>query len=124
MNTEMQAWMTKKRPALESAEAAYRNVVEIQPTAPPRWMIDSAERVGTMWMDFVDDCQRVPRPADFDNRPDFAAQYASAISEAASPLRTRALQAYAVCVEYSDKYRIEDDQSRICRKRAASGQAP
>jgi hypothetical protein len=77
-----------------------------------------------MWMDFVADCRRVPRPLELDDHPDLAAEYESTISDAASPYRTRALEAYRVCVGYSDKYRIEDDQSRVCRKRVASSEAP
>ena len=55
-------WVKNKQGALEKTEAAYRKVVQIEPAPPPRWVMDSAEHVGSMWDGFAADLKSVACP--------------------------------------------------------------
>ena len=52
----------KKKPAIEKAEAEYKKIIDLQPDAPPKWVIAAGSRVGLMWGDFVDDFRSAPIP--------------------------------------------------------------
>lgn len=108
-------WMAKKLRALEESERAYLKVVELQPAPPPRWIVASAERVGTMWSAFVDDLQKAPVAREWEDQPELREAYRAAIDSMSAPLVTRAEAAWKTCVAYSDKFRIEDEHSRVCR---------
>jgi hypothetical protein len=115
VNKKVAPWLSSKRDAIEKAEQSYQHVLEIRPAPPPRWVVASAERVGTMWMGFVDDFTKSPQPKEWDSMPEIVEAYRDSVQAMSDPLRARARAAYEACVNYSDKFRIEDDHTRICR---------
>ena len=62
INTKVVDWIKKKKPAIEDAEMAYQQIVTLEPAPPPRWIIASSARVGTMWAKFVAEFRAAPIP--------------------------------------------------------------
>ncbi len=47
--------------AIERASEEYHRVLEIEPVAPPRWVIAAANRLGNLWAAFARDVENVPK---------------------------------------------------------------
>jgi tetratricopeptide (TPR) repeat protein len=124
INGKVLAWINKKRPAIQEAEKEYRQVVDLQPSPPPRWVIASGERVGHMWGKFVAEFRAAPIPKEWkQNGPspygdltweEIRATYYAAIDLASEPDRKRAKVAYDACLTYSSRYQYFDEHSRAC----------
>lgn len=126
INTKVVDWIKKKKPAIEEAEKAYQQVMELQPAPPPRWVIASASRVGGMWGKFVAEFRAAPIPKEWrQNGPvpgvqdltyqELRNDYYERIDEAAEPQKQRAKAAFKMCVDSSVKYQYTDDFSRSCQ---------
>jgi TolA-binding protein len=120
------AWAQKKQPAIEEAEREYRKILDVQPAAPPRWVIASGERVGQMWGRFVAEFRAAPIPREWRQHgpspygdltwEEILAAYLEGIDKASEPYRLRAKVAYQACLTYSSTYQYFDDHSRSCEK--------
>jgi hypothetical protein len=117
-------WIRKKRPALEEAEKEYHRVLDLQPDAPPRWVIAASARVGQMWGKFVAEFRAAPIPKEWkQNGPspygdltweEIRAAYYEAIDRASEPDRKRAKAAFQTCLSHSSRFQYFDEHSRAC----------
>jgi tetratricopeptide (TPR) repeat protein len=124
VKTKVADWIKKKRAALEDAEKEYHQVVDLQPSAPPRWVIAAGAKVGQMWGKFVAEFRAAPIPKEWkQNGPsniegltweEIRAAYYEAIDVASEPYRERAKVAYQTCLNYSTRFQYFDDHSRAC----------
>lgn len=125
INTKVVDWIKRKRPAIEEAEKAYRQIVELQPAPPPRWSVASASRVGMMWSKFVAEFRAAPIPKEWKQHgpipgatdltfEELRNEYYARIDEAVEPQKQQAKAAYKLCVDYSVKFQYSDEYSRAC----------
>jgi len=117
ISTKVSPWMQKKRVAVEEAERAYQEVLALQPMAPPKWVIASAEQVGGMWAAFVDDFRNVPVPREWQAKgkhAEIGKVYREQLSSASEPMHFRAKAAYKKCVDVSMKYQYFDERALRC----------
>lgn len=116
VGTEVARWMSAKRPAIEAAEKAYLEILQIQPAPPPEWVIAAASRVGDLWADFVRDFRATPIPREWAGSEHAAlrAAYYQAIDDAAEAPKQRARAAYRKCLEYSVKFQVRSAYVESC----------
>jgi TolA-binding protein len=107
----------------------YQKITELQPIAPPRWVIAAASRAGMMWGNFVDDFRKAPYPKDWDKKGfvpgtgdtlswnEIKATYLQSIDDASAPFKEQfAKPALKRCLDDSVKYQYFDEFSRDCEK--------
>jgi len=135
VQTKVGDWVGKKKPLIEEAEKAYMKVLELKPAPPPRWVIASAARVGTLWGRFVAELRAAPIPRDWTRHgpipggngltyEEVRAAYYKQLDEASAPQREMARSAFKKCSELSLKLRYADDFSRTCDSWLAKNMAP
>jgi tetratricopeptide (TPR) repeat protein len=129
MEKTLAPWVKKKRAAIADADDEYQKVTDLQPVAPPRWVIASASRAGLMWGNFVDDFRRAPYPKDWDKKgfvpgtgdtlawSEVKADYLEHLDEESEPIKVKqAKPALKRCLDDSVKYQYFDEFSRDCEK--------
>ncbi|MGH7280924.1 MAG: hypothetical protein ACRELY_05320, partial [Polyangiaceae bacterium] len=115
INTKVVAWLDKKKPAIDKAEAEYKKIIDLQPDAPPKWVIAAGSRVGLMWGDFVDDFRRAPIPDAWKKDAELRGVYYDALDGKSQPIKDqKAKPALVTCLSYSVKFQYFDDYSRQC----------
>jgi hypothetical protein len=124
LQTKVAAWVKARTALLEQADKAYAAVAQMQPAAPPRWVVASASRVGQMWGKFVAEFRASPIPGEWKGmgplpgtnltREEVRAAYYEAVDEASAPQKTRARAAFKTCQDLSQKLGIKDDYSKHC----------
>lgn len=125
ISTKVVDWIKKKKPAIEEAEKAYQQITQLQPAPPPKWIIASASRVGTMWAKFVAEFRAAPIPDAWKKNgpvpgaPDLTFQelrkdYYAKLDEASEPQKQRAKAAFKQCLSFSVKFEYKDEFSRHC----------
>ncbi|HEX7666311.1 MAG TPA: hypothetical protein VF407_17415 [Polyangiaceae bacterium] len=115
INTKVVAWLDKKKPAIDKAEAEYKKIIDLQPDAPPKWVIAAGSRVGLMWGDFVDDFRRAPIPDAWKKDAELRGVYYDALDGKSQPIKDqKAKPALVTCLAYSVKFQYFDDYSRAC----------
>lgn len=119
MKKEATTWMVERRNALDKAERAFMEVTNLRPVPPPTWVIASAERVGTMWSDFVVELETIPTPDEWKNTPNVAEAFRQAMSSASEPIRANAENAFRTCASLAEKFRMSDAHLRTCTDRLA-----
>lgn len=122
--TAVAAWMKKRRALDDEAERAYREVTDIRPVPPPRWVIASAAEVGTMLEALATDLEQVPVPPGVRRDPALLAAYRAALSDALAPQRERAKAAYRMCQAMAEKFQHRDEHAKTCSDRLAALEAP
>src|SRR6185295_6353322 len=55
LNTKVKPWMDKKTPLIKDASLEYKKVIDLQPAPSPQWVIAAGARVGSMWVQFVEE---------------------------------------------------------------------
>ena len=107
-------WLKARLTAIETVEKAYVRVEEIEPIAPPRWVMAASEQVGAMWTGYCDAARTiVPRPDDWD--PEIGEAYAAASSNACELLMRRARDAYERCAQTASDYGLTGDVRDRCQ---------
>ncbi|WP_394827186.1 tetratricopeptide repeat protein [Pendulispora albinea] len=115
INTRVKDWLEKKGPAIEKAAAEYKKIVDLQPDAPPKWVIAAGSRVGLMWGDFVDEFRRAPIPEAWKKDAEMQGVYYDQLDAKSEPIKVqRAKPALVTCLSYSVKFQYFDDYSRSC----------
>ena len=115
-------WVPKKRAAIERAENAYLEVLQIAPVAPPRWAIASAARAGALWAGLAEDFTSIPKlTGPIPGRggltyEELGAAYAAVIQSTLDELNGRAKRAFERCLALSTRYAHVDDTSRGCEQ--------
>jgi hypothetical protein len=114
IDTQVKAWYSKKKAAIQRVEAAYAKVLDLKPKAPPRWIIAAGARAGLMWGDFVDDFRRSPIPREWRGTA-LEHAYTTALDERSEPFKVgHAKPALKKCLDLSVSYQYFDDFSRSC----------
>jgi tetratricopeptide (TPR) repeat protein len=115
INTKVKEWLEKKMPAIEKAAAEYKKIVDLQPDAPPKWVIAAGSRVGLMWGGFVDDFRAAPIPDAWKKDAELRGIYYDALDGKSEPIKAqRAKPALVTCLAYSVKFQYFDEFSRSC----------
>lgn len=119
-------WIKKKRPAIAEAEKEYLKIVNLTPSAPPRWVIAAGSRVGQMKSRFVAQFRAAPIPKEWlGSGPsgigdltweDIRFAYFDELDRASEPIKLEAKGAYQTCLGYSVQHRFFDDYSRTCEE--------
>jgi hypothetical protein len=98
--TATTAWITARVATIRALEAEYRKVVDIQPAAPPRWVVAAAARSAAMWT----------RTAD-----EIVAHMPPKTRNTNVPIRdVDAKREAKACLDFAAKYQWTDDESRAC----------
>jgi tetratricopeptide (TPR) repeat protein len=129
MDKTLMPWVKKKQAAIEDVDKEYQKITDLQPVAPPRWVIAAASRAGLMWGDFVDDFRKAPYPKEWDKKGfvpgtgdtlswnEVKATYLEHLDEASEPIKkNNAKPALKRCLDDSVKYQYFDEYSRDCEK--------
>jgi tetratricopeptide (TPR) repeat protein len=115
VQTKVKAWLEKKKPAIEKVAGEYKKILDLQPDAPPRWVIAAGSRVGLMWGGFVDEFRAAPIPEAWKKDPELRGVYYDSLDAASEPIKTqRAKPALVTCLAYSVKFEYYDEFSRSC----------
>jgi len=127
VNGKVKDWMKKKEESISKVEADYKKIVDLQPDAPPKWVIAAGSRTGLMWGNYVDDFRRAPYPKDWDKKgfvpgtgdtlswAEVRGNYFANLDGASEPIKVqRAKPALVTCLTYSVKYQYFDEFSRAC----------
>lgn len=110
----VKAWVDKKRPAIEAAEAEYRKITELQPVPPPKWVIAAGSQAGSLWGNFVRDFRAAPIPGSIKKDVELRNAYYGGLDESSEPLKLRAKAAFETCLGLSVKHQFFDEYSRKC----------
>ena len=117
INTKVKDWLEKKTPAIEKAAAEYKKIVDLQPDAPPKWVIAAGSRVGLMWGDFVEAFRKAPIPEAWKKDTEIRGVYYDALDAKSEPIKVqRAKPALVTCLSYSVKFQYFDEYSRSCEE--------
>jgi hypothetical protein len=116
IDTKVKEWVDKKQKAIEAVENEYKKIFDLQPAPPPRWVIASASRAGTMWGSFVADFRRAPIPAWMKKDDELRGTYYQSLDGASEPIKQRAKAAFADCLQRSVKFQYFDEYSRVCEE--------
>lgn len=108
-------WFEKKRERLDAARLAYKRVAEIEPDPSPRWLVAASERAGVMLAACADELERSIAP--LEGAAEDTAPFQELIRGTVQRLRFDARDAVRACVSYAEKYRIDSDDVRECRRR-------
>ncbi|MBK8257016.1 MAG: tetratricopeptide repeat protein [Polyangiaceae bacterium] len=125
VNTKVMDWAKKKRAAIDVADIEYRKIANLLPSAPPKWTVASAARVGQMLGKFVAEFRAAPIPKEWkQNGPhptipnltweEIRFAYYEALDRASEPHKLQAKAAYETCLKTSVNYQHFDEYSRAC----------
>jgi hypothetical protein len=115
INTKVVAWFQKKMPAIEKVANEYHKIVDLQPDAPPKWVIAAGSQVGLMWGHFVDEFRAAPIPEAWKKDAEIRGIYYDALDAKSEPFKVqKAKPALVTCLAYSVKFQYFDEYSRAC----------
>ena len=115
IQTKVVDWYKKKEAAIAKVQPEYFKIVELKPSAPPKWVIAAGSRTGLMWGDFVDDFRAAPIPDYMKKDAELRGAYYDGLDAASEPYKVKyAKPALKTCLDYSVKYQYFDDFSRSC----------
>ncbi len=110
------AWLKERNAALEEATSAYVSIIEIQPIAPARWVVEAMRRVGEMWRDFALEMKGIKFPAAVEKDTVSVKNLRKAIADSAAPLGQRAQKSFAVCANTGKREHVAMDSVEVCEK--------
>ncbi|MFO0675670.1 MAG: hypothetical protein U0169_03995 [Polyangiaceae bacterium] len=117
VNTKVKDWLEKKVPAIDKVAVEYKKIVDLQPDAPPKWVIAAGSRVGLMWGDLVDDFRKAPIPVAWKKDDEIRNIYYDALDQRSEPVKVqKAKPALVTCLTYSVKFQYFDQFSRSCEE--------
>lgn len=124
INGKVMDWIKKKRPAIEGLADEYKQIVNLQPAPPPKWVIAAGSRVGQVWGRFVLEFRGAPIPKEWKGNgmvpgtdlsyAELRGEYFAKLDEASEPQKQMAKSAFKTCLDYSIKYQYFDEFSRAC----------
>ncbi len=114
LESDFRSWMQKRRALIDDAEEHYRQVLEIQPEPPPKWVVHSAARVGQMLDAFASEYEKAPVPKEIQKDPALLTLYRDALTDALTPQREAARAAFRACEGYARRFDQTDDISQQC----------
>ncbi len=124
INGKVMDWIKKKRPAIEGLADEYKQIVNLQPAPPPKWVIAAGSRVGQVWGRFVLEFRGAPIPKEWKGNgmvpgtdlsyAELRGEYFAKLDEASEPQKQMAKSAFKTCLDYSIKFQYFDEFSRAC----------
>lgn len=111
---DFKGWMEKRRKLIDVANTHYREVLDLQPVPPPKWVVHSAQRTGQMLETFAAEFGKVPMPTEIQKDPALARAYRESLDGALEPQVEAARQAFKTCSAFARRYEQRDDVSRRC----------
>lgn len=99
--------------AIEEAEAAYTQILNIQPMPPPKWVIAGAAQVAGMWADLTAELRALAAAAKKEGAASKA--LAESIDQMLAPIFPKALGAARTCDSYATKFLYTSEDSSRCQ---------
>jgi tetratricopeptide (TPR) repeat protein len=121
--TKLAPAMVARGKAVEDAEKAYLQVLELEPMPPPKWVVVAAARVARMRGLFAAELRALPAPKSWNQHgespwatrwEDIRASWRDVLIDASEPEYRVARAAYRRCVELSVKFQSFDDEVLRC----------
>jgi hypothetical protein len=106
--------MEKRKKLIDEANDRYREVLDLRPVPPPKWVVHSAERTGQMLESFATEFKKVPMPAEIQKDPTLARVYRESLEGALEPQVEAARMAFKTCQSFARKFDQRDEVSRRC----------
>ncbi len=126
VRTKLTGWMRKKQILIEEAEREYVAIVSLQPVPPPRWVIASAFRVGTLWAQYDADLHALPIPNEWRGNAlvpgskmtvsELRKVYEQAWVGGSDSTKRKARGAFQTCADYAVKFQRVDEYSEGCNR--------
>jgi hypothetical protein len=123
---EMKDWIDDTRERIAQAEAAYLEVMKLEPSPPSRWAMLSGLRMGATWASFAREFRGAPYPSDWD-RPglipgvmpptpwaELKNEFLLDVAQASANEVRRARQAFQSCVTFADKDQLTGPHRDAC----------
>lgn len=107
-------WMEKRRKLIDDANTRYREVLDLRPVPPPKWVVHSAQRTGQMLESFATEFKKVPMPAEIQKDPTLARVYQESLEGALEPQVDAARMAFKTCQSFARKFDQKDEVSQRC----------
>jgi hypothetical protein len=111
---DFKSWMTKRRQLIDAAEKRYREILELQPAPPPKWVVHAAERTGRMLESFATEFKKAPMPDDIRKNPELSRVYRESLEDALSPQVAAARMAFKTCQAFARRFEQRDEVSQRC----------
>jgi hypothetical protein len=111
---DFKGWMEKRKKLIDDANTRYRDVLDLQPVPPPKWVVHSAQRTGQMLESFAAEFKKVPVPAEIQKDPELARVYQESLDGALEPQVGAARMAFKTCQTFARKFDQRDEVSRRC----------
>jgi hypothetical protein len=115
-------WVKEKRSLIEDAEQGYGKIAALEPTPPPRWVVDASARIAQLWGAFAAQYRTpgLPKPwTQIATSGAFASMrkvlYEN-LDTASEPLRAKARTAFEKCHDDSVRFGFTDEFSKTCDK--------
>ncbi len=114
LKRELAPILQKKMSALTKAESAYQSVLEIEPASPPRWVVESAGQVALMWIDAIEELDKVSRSLEPTIDKALREAYEGAVDSMASPLKQKARGACLAYQRFAVKFQFSTAHAARC----------
>ncbi|MEP7125114.1 MAG: hypothetical protein ABJE95_29560 [Byssovorax sp.] len=123
VNRLVSTWIKERRAAIEGAEKAYAEVLNLQPMAPPKWVVASASRVARMHARLRVELLTLPFPKSWKAQgaspwgapwEEIRAAFRGRLDEVSEPMEARAKAAFKACVNTSVRYQYFDEHASAC----------
>lgn len=111
---DFKGWMEKRKKLIDDANTRYREVLDLRPVPPPKWVVHSAQRTGQMLDSFAAEFHKVPVPAEIQKDPNLLRVYKESLDGALEPQVSAARMAFKTCQSFARKFDQKDDVSRRC----------
>jgi hypothetical protein len=111
---DFKVWMEKRKKLIDDANTRYREVLDLRPVPPPKWVVHSAQRTGQMLESFATEFKKVPVPAEIQKDPELARVYQESLDGALEPQVGAARMAFKTCQSFARKFDQRDEVSRRC----------
>jgi tetratricopeptide (TPR) repeat protein len=119
----LSGWLKEKQQAIDDAEKAYAEIVNLQPKAPPRWVVAAGVRVARMRSKLAAELRSAPPPKTWRTTgaspwgatwEELRRGWTATVETATLPLLQRAKEANRRCVALTAQYAYADGDSPAC----------
>jgi hypothetical protein len=98
---KMQRWFTQAYREASQVDAKYAKIAKLSPAPPPGWTVRGMQRAGSLWADLITQARTAPLPDEMQRDAALRGAYLASLETFLEPLKKRAKQAMASCLELS-----------------------
>lgn len=109
-------WRKLREERIYAAADAYKEILEIVPAPPPRWVIAASTGVGTLWASYLSAIESLPIPEQLREEYERSRHYYSSLGDPLDPLRAQAKNAFELAVALSRDYRIYNENTLLAER--------